>query len=279
MKFSLMTYSMMPLLRDGKIKFADVVKFASEEGFEAIDLFMWDLQRPVKETKNILDKYNLGVSSITGFVDFADVKEEVYLESVDKGKYFVDKAVELESPYVMIVPAMENSINGIEDRERAVSRIISGLQEVVKYSKNKNVIVTIEDYPNLRIPLCSIDEIERILKAVDGLKLTFDDGNMMLAGDDPVEAYNRLWEYTVNVHLKEWELVEKGSGIECLDGKCVQPGMHGDGIINNEMIFKSLINKNFQGYMSFEYEATLDAREGIKKGIDHLRKVLKMVTV
>ncbi|MBH8605629.1 sugar phosphate isomerase/epimerase [Thermoactinomyces sp. CICC 10522] len=274
MKFSLMTYSLVPLMRTGEMKLEDVVRFAADEGFEAIELLMFDFSRPAGEITGLLDKYGMKISCIDAFVDLAAGKEDVYAENIALGKRIVDQAEELSAPMVMLVPAFADQIQSEAEKLSVLPKIIQALQEITAYAQSKQITVTIENYPDLRVPFCSLAEIETILRQVPGLKLTLDCGNMLVAGDDPLKACERLGKVMVNAHLKDWQVTADESGTLCADGRYLKPAVHGQGIIDYRSLFRKMLEQGYDGYLAFEYEGEHNCKEAARQGIRYLRTEL-----
>jgi len=272
MKLSLQYYAMVPLLRKGKINTEQIFKYAVEDGYEAIEYLLFDPSMDVEPVKALLDKYSLNVSCVDCFFDFANSDEEIFNSQVKLAYHAVDQVEKLGSKYLMVVPGYEESV---KDKELAVKNIIRGLNLLVKYAETKGIQVTIEDYPNLKVPLCSIAEIHRILKEVTGLYLTFDTGNFLLAEDDPEDALHELSGYVKNVHAKDWMVVEDGTYTETISGRKVTSTIHGQGIIEFEKLFRFLSETSYDGYISVEYEGDLEDLEPIKACTKHLKGILK----
>ncbi|MBO1580928.1 sugar phosphate isomerase/epimerase [Bacillus sp. XF8] len=279
MKFSLMTYSLVSLMRSGEMKLEDVIAFAANEGFDAIELLMFDFSRPSDEINTLLEKHQMKISCIDAFVDLAVKEEETYLDNIVLCQRIIDKAVELSAPMVMLVPAFPDHIVSEEDKHQALPRIISALQRITPYAQSKGIVLTIENYPALQMPFCSAAEVTNILEQVPGLKLTLDYGNMLVAGDDPLEAYQKLKAYIVNAHLKDWQLITDKLGTRCADDRYLKPTVHGEGIMDYLSLFDKMVSDGYEGYLSFEYEGELNAKEATRKGMMHLREQLNQVVV
>ncbi len=270
MKLSLQYYSLVPLLRAGKITTEEIIKFAKREGFEAMEYLLFDPTQQIDNLKLMLKEYNIKISCVDFFVDLAAQNEDAYEKQIQIAKLAIDKAAELSAKMVMVIPAYEESVI---DKETAKQSIIKGLNRIVDYGIQKEIRVTIEDYPSLKIPLCSITEIQDILEKIPQLKLTFDTGNFMLAGDNTLEAYERLYPYVINVHAKDWKSSANEDGTETINGEKLVPGIHGDGLVELKELFKKLHDNKYGGYIGLEYEGELDNLEPIlecKKYIDKL---------
>ncbi|QYX44387.1 sugar phosphate isomerase/epimerase [Bacillus inaquosorum] len=277
MKFSLMTYSMVSLMRSGEMNLEDVIAFAANEGFDAIELLMVNFSRSSDEIRRMLETHQMKISCIDAFVDLAAQQEENFLENISLSQRIIDQAVELSAPMVMLVPGFPDLIASEKDKQQALPRIISALQKITPYAQSKGIVLTIENYSALQMPFCSIAEVLTILEQVPGLRLTLDYGNMLVAGEDPLEAYEKLRKYIVNAHLKDWKVTSGQTGTRCADGRHLEPSLHGQGVINFKSLFAEMVSNNYKGYLSFEYEGDINAKEAVRLGMKHLREQLNEV--
>ena len=272
MKFSLMTYTMGPVLNSGRMSLLDVLKFASSLGFDGIEFSIADFDRDsVANIKQALVNLGLKVSCINGTYSLAARSDAKFQTAVENAKKMVDVAVSYDCARVMYVPAFGPDIEGFEDRPRAAARIAQGLREIVKYAAGKHVFVTVEDFPSLLYPLSTIAEVQSMLDSVPGLKLTLDNGNFLPGGDNLMEAYARFRPYIENVHLKDWELSPDEKGILCRNGKYIRGGSHGKGLMDQQELLMALKKDGYSNYLAFEYEGILDHEEETRKGFQYLK--------
>ena len=123
---------------------------------------------------------------------------------------------------LMIVALPVTDVAGVDDRERAMVRMIEGLAEIVKIAQAEGIEVYIENFSKPLLPYTSVSDIERILDAVPALKYTFDVGNFICVGEDPFAAYARLRPRVSLLHLKNFTPTEDERGIPCADGRRVE---------------------------------------------------------
>jgi len=157
----------------------------------------------------------LAVSCINGSCPMTSSREAEFLAGVDQAKLYVDWAAAMHCPVIMLLPgaALQET-----DKPRVRARVAQGLNLVVEYARQAGIVVTLEDFPNPLTPYCSIADLQWMFDHVPGLKLTFDNGNWLLGGDDPLTALRTLGAYVANVHLKDWELAPEKSPCVCLMG-------------------------------------------------------------
>ncbi len=275
MKFSLMTYTMQPVMNAGQMSLLEVLRFARGLGFEALEFSMPDFARDgAANIHQALAGLGLAVSCVNGNYQLAAADQATFNQAVDGAKRMIDTAVEYGCGRVMVVPAARGDIDGFSDRDRAAKRIAEGLNQIVGYAQSKQVTVTVEDFPLLLFPLSTVDELLYMLNAVPGLRLTFDNGNFMPAGGDMMEAYACLKPYIANVHIKDWELSPNGEGIVCWDGRIIWGGSHGKGLIDQAPLLRVLKQDGYGGYLAFEYEGMLDHAQETRKGIAYLLNLI-----
>jgi sugar phosphate isomerase/epimerase len=272
MKFSLMTYTMWPVMNSGRMSMVNMLEFAAATGFDAVEFTMTDFDRDSPANiKQALDKLGLKVSCINGTYSLAARSDVQFSQAIEGAQKMVDAAVQYGCSRVMVVPAIKTDIEGDPDKPRAADRIAEGLRQVVKYAQAQHVVVTVEDFPNLLYPLGSIAEIQFMLDSVPGLRLTLDNGNFLPGGGNLMEAYSQFKQYVENVHIKDWELSPDASGILCRDGKYIRGGSHGKGLMDQPELLAVLDRDGYSNYLAFEYEGILDHEEETVKGFQYLK--------
>lgn len=276
MKFSLMTYTVAPSWPGGLQSLEAMADFAAGEGFAALELSAGNLgDRPAADFGAICRDHGLAVSCINGGCPMNSADEAEFAQGVAQAKQLVDMAVELQCPVVMLLPGPAADA---ADKPRVRDRIAQGLRLAVEYATPRDVAVSLEDFPNPLTPYCSITDLQWMFEHVPGLKLTFDNGNWMLGGDDPLTALQTLGPYVVNAHLKDWEINPAGQGHRLPDGRFIRGGLHGQGLIDHQPILAELVRQDYDGYLAFEYEGPLDHVEATRQGVAYLRRVLQSVS-
>jgi len=272
MKFSLMTYTVAPSWPGGCQTLEAMGDLAVALGFEALELSAGNLgERSAEEFGQICRDRDLAVSCINGGCTFAAEDDSEFAQGLDQARYYVDMAVELACPVVMLIPGFATDA---DDKPRAADRIAEGLRQTVEYSATRGVFITLEDFPNPLAPYASIAEMRWLLETVPGLRLTFDNGNWMIGGDDPLVALQTLGSYVINVHLKDWEVNPDGQGMKLPDGTFIRGGKHGQGLIDHKPILSELKSQGYGGYMAFEYEGPHDHSQATREGIEYIRGLL-----
>lgn len=272
MRWSLMTYTVNANQPGGLPGLAEIARFAREVEFAALELSARDLNDHTPEqARAICAEEGLAISCINGPADLATADEAGFEAGIGAAMELAEAAVTMACPVLMLIPGRATSP---EDKPRAAARIAEGLGEVVSRTADLPLTVTIEDFPNPLAPYASIAEVRYLFEAVPGLGLTFDNGNWVVGGDDPVQAVQELAGRIANCHLKDWEPDPDRRHIQLPDGSWIRGGLHGQGLLDQRAILGALITAGYDGALAFEYEGPMDHCEATRRGMAYLRGVL-----
>ncbi len=122
------------------------------------------------------------------------------------------------------------------------------------------------------------DRVERLVNAVahDNYGLLVDMGNFACVDEDSALAVSRVAPYAFHVHAKDFIKHPFASGVKVgyhtrgcnyLEGCAI-----GEGDIPVEQCLAILRKAGYDGYVSIEFEGAGDCIEGIKKGIETLKR-------
>ena len=116
------------------------------------------------------------------------------------------------------------------ESNQAVQNITAGLRRAVAYAKEKNVIVTLEDFDSTLSPCSRINALKWFMEQVPGLCWTLDVGNFAYSSENILDAYEVLHTYTAHVHCKDRGTENPTSnGIVGTYNKGLRPVIAGDG--------------------------------------------------
>ena len=76
------------------------------------------------------------------------------------------------------------------------------LRKVVNYARTFKINASIENFGLETSYFSTVERLIDLVKSVKNLTITFDSGNFLLAGIDPISAYGELKYYVSRVHLK-----------------------------------------------------------------------------
>lgn len=272
MRLGLMTYTVHAGQPGGLDTLEAMADLAGELGLAALELSARDLEtyEPAR-ARDICADRGLVISCLNGPANLAAADDGVFAAGLAQGRELIAAAAEMNCPVVMIIPGRAD---GPEDKPRAAARIAEGLRALVQVGEQVGVTVSIEDFPNLLAPYASIAEVRYLLDEAPGLGLTFDNGNWVVGGDDPVEAAREFGDRIVNCHIKDWEPDPDRRRIQLPDGSWIRGGLHGRGLLDHRAILEALVHSGYDGYLAFEYEGPMDHVEATRQGIAYLRSIL-----
>ncbi|MEA3402700.1 MAG: sugar phosphate isomerase/epimerase family protein [Armatimonadota bacterium] len=275
MRWSLMTYTVHAGQPGGLQTLEEMADLARELQFEALELSGRDLAgRTPDEIADVCAAREVAISCINGPADLAASDDAAFASGLVQARALIDAAADMGCPVVMLIPGRAE---GPEDKPRAAERIAEGLREAVAYASGRDVTVTIEDFPNPLAPYASIEEVRRLLDGVPGLRLTFDNGNWLVGGDDPVAAAREFADAIANCHVKDWEPDPQQARIRLPSGSWIRGGLHGEGVLDHRAILSALVEIGYDGHLAFEYEGAMDHVEATRRGMEYLRCVLSAV--
>jgi len=167
--------------------------------------------------------------------------------------------------------------SGQADVPREVSRHrwIDGFQEVMPFVRQAGLTLTIENFPGATSPFVISSDVMEAVRAVPGLKLTFDNGNVLTGGEDPAASFRQCVQHVVHAHFKDWDVVPEPGGTLGLDGRRYQGALIGEGIVDHRSCLAAMQQANYQGYINLEYEGNkYPPEEATRRAAVYLRQLM-----
>ena len=165
-----------------------------------------------------LKRHDMYADIIHTVIPLLSKDEATFRDACQKAKDTLALLHRFSCTRLMIVALPYTDVEGESDRERAMSRMIEGLSEIVAEANGQGIDVYIENFSIPILPYSAVSDIERILDAIPALKYTFDVGNFICIGQDPFEAYERLRPRISLFHLKNFTPTEDERCHLCADG-------------------------------------------------------------
>ena len=109
------------------------------------------------------------------------------------------------------------------------------------------------------------------------VKTVYDVGNFVMAGEDPIESLNKVFPYTVHVHLKDWVILpteDPGASFQGHDEQWFQACRFGEGIVPLAATVRRLKELHYDGLVSPEYEGPDDPYEVMGQAFAYSRNLL-----
>ena len=153
------------------------------------------------------------------------------------------------------------------------------VNELSLYAKEKGIKTCTENHG---FEFGSGKIVEEMIKKVnnENFGALVDIGNFLCVDDDPVTATSRLSKYAFHVHVKDF-LFKSGDMIKpggywtvTTGGNYLRGTILGHGVVPVKTCLNALYNAGYNGYVSLEFEGREEPVQGIKDGLEYLKKVI-----
>jgi sugar phosphate isomerase/epimerase len=189
----------------------------------------------------------------------------------------LERAAAVGARYVLTYPGTLKPGIAPEDARQWFA---GGLRACLPLAARLGLTLTIADI-GTQAALCGTsDHLNAICDAVGpALRVTYDVGNFLLAGEDPLEALEQVGPRIVHVHVKDWHVLPATAppprgAFTGLDGRHYSGAVLGEGILNLPGVLARLAEMGYRGYLSLEYEGTDEPWEAVQQGVAYLRTLL-----
>ncbi len=271
MKFSMMSYTMAKGDWGKNPDIKKLCQFTKELGLEGID-WVTTYGVDAKEVRKIMDDYGLKTVCYTFSADINFPDRRNRQSGLDKIKKGIKIALILGADKIMLPIGGKNGLSRDESRKN----VIAGLKDAAEIGKGAGVTVTVEHFPDSRSPFIVSSDMNEAIRKIPGLKITFDSGNVLTGGEDPVQGFLNSKNSIVHTHFKDWTISTDKKGLKGLDGRCYSPALIGEGIVNHKSVLKVMKGAGYGGYINLEYEGNkYNPREAIVKGLKTLQNIME----
>ncbi len=274
MKYSMMTYTIARQIPDHKPDMVDVCRFTREIGLDAMDQVRLYGYEP-KEIRKIADDFGIKIICYTFVADINFPDAESRKSGLDAIREGLEVANILGADMIML------PIGGKEEFTRQQSRknIIEGLKEAVKLGREAGIKISAEHFTGVNAPLLTSSDMKEVIAEVPDFYITYDAGNVLVAGEDPVESFLSTKDKIIHTHFKDWvyydeNICDKRVAREGLDGKRYCAALIGEGLVDYTRVIRAMKEAGYDRYINIEYEGDkYPAKEAIKKALDYLREI------
>lgn len=270
-----------------KMPLEESIKTAAQLGFDGIQIYATTgefspeilTQERKAEIKQLLDEKGLEISALCGDMGGHGFQIEAdNSERVEKTKRIIDLAcefgVKVITTHIGVIPSSKS--------DPCYNVMLKALTECGCYAKEKSVTLAIETGPE------DADTLLMFLKDTKGgVGVNLDPANfIMVTGQDPIDAVNKLGDYIVHTHAKDGKMLIKTEpkiiydcfaegGIEALnvaDYFIETPIGFGD--VDFNAYINELRKIGFDGYLTVERETGDNPKDDIILAKETLLKVL-----
>lgn len=220
---------------------------AKKLGISALEVSCGNVEGHAERTAAEFSAAGMGVTTMPSYFRFdsdTDVKAQAE-------RIFAD-AKTIGADTLLVIPGF---IPEDADPESCTRQIIDCTKRLWELADRAGLALTMEDFDNERSPIADSSGMLRFMDAVPGLTACFDTGNFYFAGEEALEAYERLRGRIGHVHLKDRSL-KGGFGSDSrltLKGEPMYPSPVGEGIIPIEQLLIRLRADGYSGAYTIEH--------------------------
>lgn len=246
-----------------------LLSYTKKSGIDAVEIRLTYLLEH-EETAELLKKAGLAISCIYEFYEMDSRDEKTLIEK------HVKTAARFHTGRILVVPGFftekeaEEMMTYLSDYEQVSAYMennpkalgmAKGLQEAVLFGEKESVIVTVEDFDDIRSPLFCINGIRWFMERIPGLRYTFDTGNFIYSKEQAADALAAMQGRVAHVHCKD-------------RGKHFSSAAVGDGMMPIAELIRMLKESGYDGYLAIEHFDAPDQAEKIKRSAEFLKKQL-----
>jgi len=241
-------------------------------GFDAMNMVTL-YNRDPKEIRRIADDFGIDLFCYTFSFDVCEwggEKSDSELTAIFEKE--LDAAEILGASKVMLIPCGKEGVSRLDNREKAIRR----LQKFVPMAIARNITPMVENFPSLDGPFLTSDDLQAAVAGVPGLKLIFDSGNCLIAGENPCDVFKAISNDVIHVHFSD--LIENLPGHQAdrlaLNNKKYLGCLLGIGAVDYPALLHVIKQANYNGYIEIEYQGDdYNAEEGIRRSLEYLRSI------
>ena len=280
MQLSLMTISMFIRIfygfymsrdmEEAKELYEEMMGMTKAAGYDMVEVTSRETSLfGVEGVKAVLEQNGLSVGAYM-FMDNLDMPREKVCDAVRAAKAF-------GADRLMMIPYWHASLEG-KSAEEIHQIYADRWADAVQLALEEHIQPVVEDTPDQKLCLCKAEDLKHFLGLLPGMKLVYDSGNMILAGEDPVEYAKAMKDEIDYVHLKDMKVIpanRRGADI-ALDGRGMTGTRHGEGLIALDKVVQTLKEQGYTG--RWVVELSMDGSDSYPQAVAYARsKVMELL--
>ena len=258
MNLSLLTFSMMREEYKKEMNALDLCRIVKDNGIQEIDLMAFEIQMLGEDALLAASaQTSVKVGCIISPVRFITNPEGSDAEL----KELLALCGRMGCQQLMIIPGggkgqEPEDLTGIT-WDDMTKRAVDFFSKAVPTATAQGMAVGLENTPQIGKPFYTEEQCLSLMKAVPGLKLIFDIGNVLVAGEhtDIMAFYEALRPYIMRVHVKEVIVGDFPGREKTVDGKQILPVAAGAGVTGLRALLKKMAKDGYNGTFAVEYAA------------------------
>lgn len=277
MKISVSSYSFSQLISAGKITQADTPEEAYRLGFDSIEFT--DMQKDTFDEQaeyaaEIREKCDALGMDIPAYTVYANLYQPKTINNeIERIKKQLDIAKILKAPVLR-----HDACWSLDGRSFGLMLpdIAAAAREICGYAQSLGIKTCVENHGFIAQDSYRMEQLFNSVNH-ENFGLLIDMGNFVCVDENSAEAVSRLAPYAVHVHAKDMYLFDGKTphGSFTRGGNKFEGAVIGEGIIPIEQDIRILKSAGYDGTVSIEYEGVKDCIEGISRGFENLKAILK----
>ncbi len=295
MQFGFSSYSFYQYLRDGRMSLLDVIDWIAASDATHMEIATVSLSPEISNDTSDLPSDAALVADIkkraadSGVVlsnlvvpgDLLGSPEEV-AATKERLKRHLDLAAELGiGLFRHDVAKWAHRAKDVAEFEALLPRMVDGAKEIAQYAAQYGIISSVENHGLL---MNGSERVRRLLYLVDepNFKTTLDVGNFMSVDENPTVAVAANAQYASIVHLKDFYIRRTNPGEgwnRTPGGQYILGSIVGYGDLDMTGIVTGILEADFDGFVSIEFEGIEDALLGASRGLANAQRIFSEVAV
>ena len=276
MQIAAMTYSFASLLDKRETDTPRIIRYYAELGVPAVEITSgYVREEEMTAIQAALAETGMSVASYDLVCDVVTADAAVRRDRTAQFRTNLQRAAELKAKIVLVVPGPpREGISHAQARQWFAEALRAALPDAARLG----FALTIPNVGWQPVVYGTSDQILGICEAAGPeLRVTYDVGNFLLAGEDNLQALDRVAPRLAHVHFKDWEILPATcpGAFPGVDGRPYLGAVLGEGILNLRKPLERLRRLGYKGAISMEYEGTNDPYEAVRRGVTYLRSLLE----
>lgn len=245
----------------------------------------------VLSVKRMAEEIGLEIAGITPYLNrFNDLDEDIRVAECQALKRVIDMAELLGTKNIRIYGG--KFMPGEEDpRDIKLLRLVQSMRECGDYAQQKGISLNMENhFGTMTVTASKSSSISHDINR-ENVGVLYDQANLAFLPAEEYEEAIDLQSDCINyVHVKDLVYKNGSGGFVCSEvakvneeERTVSSRIPGEGILDWKLILSKLKSIGYDGWLSLEYERRWhpqdlpDASEGMKRGHDYIRRLLKEI--
>ena len=287
MQIGVSSYSYSRLVRSGEMTEFDVIRKTAELGFDVIEfssLHLPDGQTPVRfapAVREACGEAGLPIVNYTVGADFINGSGGNWKDEVERVKEEVRIAHLLGAPGMRhdATRGFPSGHRGGRSFEDALAVLVPAIRAVTEFAEDLGICTMVENHGQF----CQdSDRLEKLVNGVnhENFGILIDMGNFLCVDEPPDTAVGRLIPYAFHVHAKDFHIKsgtapDPGEGwFRTRGGNYLKGAIVGHGEVPLASCLDVVSRHGYDGVLSIEFEGLENPVDGVRIGLDNLKRYL-----